>query len=147
MTEVDYAPSRYHADNEHLEAILGALEVKVMNAVWVMKTPLPVREVYEKLRREKKIAYTTVMTTMNSLFEKGLLDRKVTKGRGGLHYVYWPRCTRQEVERSTVKQVIDSLIRNFGDSVTSYLVEMATSDDGKMEAFRKIMESRSVRGK
>jgi len=85
------------------------------------------------------------MSTMNTLFEKGLLDRKITKGRGGLLYVYWPKRTRQEVERSAVKRVIDSLIRNFGDSVTSYLAEMASSDDEKIEPFRKLFERRLER--
>lgn len=142
MPEDDYVPSHYNADSKHLEAIFGTLEAKVMKKIWEMRTPVRVREVYEKLKREKKIAYTTVMSTMNTLFEKGLLDRKVTRGRGGLLYVYWPKCTRQEIERSTVKQVIDSLIRNFGDSVTSYLYEIATSDDENIKAFRKLFESR-----
>jgi len=138
MPEADYAPSDYRADGEQLEAILGSLEAKVMGTVWGMRAPVRVREVYEKLKREKKIAYTTVMSTMNTLFEKGLLDRKITKGRGGLLYVYWPKRTRQEVERSTVKQVIDSLIRNFGDSVTAYLVEMTASEGDKAKPFRRI---------
>lgn len=130
-----------------MEAIFGTLEAKVMSKIWEMRTPVRVREVYEKLKKEKKIAYTTVMSTMNTLYEKGLLDRKITKGRGGLLYVYWPKRSRQEIERSTVKQVIDSLIRNFGDSVTAYMVEMATSDDERITAFRKLFESRLERKK
>ncbi len=145
MSEDEYAPSDYRADGEHLETILGTLEAKVMDTIWGMRTPARVRDVYERLKKEKKIAYTTVMSTMNTLFEKGLLDRKITKGRGGLLYVYWPKRTRQEVERSAVKRVIDSLIRNFGDSVTSYLAEMASSDDEKIEPFRKLFERRLER--
>ncbi|MBO3803846.1 MAG: BlaI/MecI/CopY family transcriptional regulator [Candidatus Brockarchaeota archaeon] len=140
MPEDDYLPSDYRADCERLETIFGALEAKVMETIWGMRTPTRVRDVYDKLRKEKKIAYTTVMSTMNTLFEKGLLDRKIAKGRGGLLYVYWPKRTRQEVERSAVKRVIDSLIRNFGDSVTSYLVEMASSEGEKIEPFRKLLE-------
>jgi len=146
MSESDYLPSDYHADGKHLEAIFGTLEARVMNAIWGMRAPVRVREVYERLKKEKKIAYTTVMSTMNTLYEKGLLDRKITKGRGGLLYVYWPKRSREEVERSTVKQVIDSLIRNFGDSVTAYLVEVATSDDERVSAIRKLFESRLEEG-
>ena len=142
MSEGDYLPSDYRADGKHLEAIFGTLEARTMNAIWGMRTPVRVREVYERLKRERKIAYTTVMSTMNTLYEKGLLDRKITKGRGGLLYVYWPKLSRQEIERSTVKKVIDSLIRNFGDSVSAYLVEMAASDDERIIAFRKLFESR-----
>jgi len=146
MSEGDYLPSDYHADGKHLEAIFGTLEAKIMNAIWGIRAPVRVREVYERLKREKKIAYTTVMSTMNTLYEKGLLDRKITKGKGGLLYVYWPKRSREEVERSTVKQVIDSLIRNFGDSVTAYLVEMATSDDERVSTIRKLFESRLEEG-
>ncbi|MGQ9515026.1 MAG: BlaI/MecI/CopY family transcriptional regulator [Thermoproteota archaeon] len=147
MDEEDYLLSEYRADGKHLETIFGTLEAKVMNTIWSLRTPVRVRDVYERLKKEKRIAYTTVMSTMNTLFEKGFLDRKITKGRGGLLYVYWPKKTRQEVERSAVKRVIDSLIRNFGDSVTSYLVEIATSDEDKIETFRKLFESRVERGK
>jgi predicted transcriptional regulator len=142
MSEDEYTPSDYRADGEHLETILGTLEAKVMNTIWGMQTPVRVRDVYERLKKEKKIAYTTVMSTMNTLFEKGLLDRKITKGRGGLLYVYWPKRTRQEIERLAVKKVIDSLIRNFGNSVTSYLAEMTASDDEKIEPLRKLFERR-----
>jgi predicted transcriptional regulator len=89
-----------------------------------MGKPIRVREVYEKLKGERKIAYTTVMSTMNTLFEKSILDRKVTEGRGGLLYVYWPKMTRAEIERSAVKHILDSLVKNFGEAVASYLVEM-----------------------
>jgi len=134
-------PSDYRISGRKLETILGPLEARVMEIVWEMKTPVSVRMVYEKLRKERKIAYTTVMSTMNTLFEKGLLDRKIARGRGGLLYVYWPKLSKEEVERSVVKQVIDSLMRNFGNSVTSYLVEITASDKEKLKVFKKLFES------
>ena len=134
-------PSDYGISGRKLETILGPLEARVMEIVWEMKTPVSVRMVYEKLRKERKIAYTTVMSTMNTLFEKGLLDRKIVRGRGGLLYVYWPKLSKEEVERSVVKQVIDSLMRNFGNSVTSYLVEITASDKEKLKVFKKLFES------
>ncbi|RLI28591.1 BlaI/MecI/CopY family transcriptional regulator [Candidatus Bathyarchaeota archaeon] len=137
----DYMPSDYRISGRKLETILGPLEARVMEIVWEMKTPVSVRMVYEKLRKERKIAYTTVMSTMNTLFEKGLLDRKIVRGRGGLLYVYWPKLSKEEVERSVVKQVIDSLMRNFGNSVTSYLVEITASDKEKLKVFKKLFES------
>ena len=100
------------------------------------------RQVYEELKKKRKIAYTTVMTTMNTLFEKGLLDRRIEKGRGGLLYMYWSKLSKTEIERSVVSQVIDSLMKNFGDSVTSYLMEISASDEEKLNAFKKLFESR-----
>jgi predicted transcriptional regulator len=131
MSSNNYAPSGYRPDSKDLEAILGPLEADVLNAVYEMGKPIRVREVYEKLKGERKIAYTTVMSTMNTLFEKSILDRKVTEGKGGLLYVYWPKMTRSEIERSAVKHILDSLVKNFGEAVTSYLVEMKTPENEK----------------
>ena len=141
MSDDDYMPSDYHIDGNRWEAILGPLEAEVMETIWGIKTPVRVRGVYEKLREERKIAYTTVMSTMNTLFEKGLLDRKIAKGRGGLLYVYWPRLSKEEIGRSVVKHVINSLVKNFGNSVTSYLMEITGSDEEKLKAFMKLFES------
>jgi predicted transcriptional regulator len=128
MSKGNYTPSGYRPNAKDLEAILGPLEADVLSAVYEMGKPVRVREVYERMKGERKIAYTTVMSTMNTLHEKGILDRKVTEGRGGLLYVYWPKMSRSEIERSAVKHIMDSLVKNFGEAVTSYLVEMKTTE-------------------
>jgi len=120
----NYAPSGYKVDGKDLEAILGPLEADVLTAVYDMGKSVRVREVYERLKGERKIAYTTVMSTMNTLYEKGILDRRVTEGRGGLLYVYWPKMTKVEIEKSAVKHIMDSLMKNFGGAVASYLVDI-----------------------
>jgi predicted transcriptional regulator len=129
MVVEGYTPSGYKVDGTDLETILGPLEADVLNSVYSMGKPIRIREVYEKMRRERKIAYTTVMSTMNTLFEKGILDRRIIEGKGGLLYVYWPKLTRAQIEKSAVKHIMDSLMKNFGDVVTSYLVNM--DDIGK----------------
>ncbi len=128
MSNDGYAPSGYRPDEKDLEAILGPLEANVLVSIYEIGKPVRVREVYERMKGERKIAYTTVMSTMNTLHEKGILDRKVTEGRGGLLYVYWPKMSRPEIERSAVKHIMDSLVKNFGEAVTSYLVEMKTTE-------------------
>jgi predicted transcriptional regulator len=134
MSNDDYAPSGYRPDAKDLEAILGPLEADVLSAVYQIGKPVRVREIYEKMKGERKIAYTTVMSTMNTLYEKAILDRKVTEGRGGLLYVYWPKMSRSEIERSAVKHIMDSLVKNFGEAVTSYLVEMKTKEPNEKKA-------------
>lgn len=57
--------------------VLGDLELRIMNVVWDAEDPLAVREVQRKLVRAK-LAYTTVMTTLDRLFKKGLLARDCT---------------------------------------------------------------------
>jgi len=131
MSDENYAPSGYRVDGKDLEAILGPLEADVLNTVYNVGKSVRVREVYERMKGERKIAYTTVMSTMNTLHEKGILDRKVTEGRGGLLYVYWPKMTRAEIEKSAVRHIMDSLMKNFGEAVTSYLVDMDNTNKEK----------------
>jgi predicted transcriptional regulator len=110
-----------------------------MKTIWsASEKNVTVREIYGKMRRDGQVAYTTVMSTMGTLHKKGLLQRKVAKGRGGLYYVYWPSLGQEGFERSAVYQVLDSLTRNFGDSVASYLTLKATdSDKEKLRALTK----------
>jgi predicted transcriptional regulator len=55
---------------------LGDLEDAVMTRVWEWNRPVTVREVLEDLRQDRTIAYTTVMTVMDNLHQKGWLRRE-----------------------------------------------------------------------
>ncbi len=137
--------SQYDTTAEDLEAFLGPLEAKVLDTIWSSdKSPVTVRETYEVLAKENKIAYTTVMSTMNRLYEKGFLDRKVEKGKGGLFYDYWPKMERETFERSAVQEVISSLMKNFGGMATSCLMEEVDIEVLRTELERRDRE-RKVR--
>jgi predicted transcriptional regulator len=129
--------SQYNMDGKALEAFLGPLESNIMEAIWgSKKIPITVREIHAALNRTKKIAYTTVMSTMDRLFEKSLLDRKIEKGRGGLFYVYWPKLEKRSFQKSAVREVLASLIGNFGEAVTSCLIEETNMDEKE----RKVLQ-------
>jgi len=122
--------SQYNLEGKALEAFLGPLESNIMETIWgSKKTPITVREIYAALNKTKKIAYTTVMSTMDRLFEKSLLERKIEKGRGGLYYVYWPKLEKRNFQKSAVREVLASLIGNFGEAVTSCLIEETEMDE------------------
>ncbi|WP_225848117.1 BlaI/MecI/CopY family transcriptional regulator [Streptomyces sp. HPF1205] len=59
---------------------LGELEDAVMTRVWEWNRPVTVREVLEDLSQDRTIAYTTVMTVMDNLRQKGWL-RRTEEGR------------------------------------------------------------------
>lgn len=131
MSRDAYQPTGYKLDGEDLETILGPLEANVLKVVYSIAKPVKVRDVFEEMKKNRKIAYTTVMSTMNTLYDKGLLDREITEGRGGLLYIYGPKRTRAEIEQSAVKTIMDSLIKNFGEAVTSYMVDMQNKEPKK----------------
>ncbi|WP_435853757.1 BlaI/MecI/CopY family transcriptional regulator [Streptomyces misionensis] len=55
---------------------MGELEDAVMTRVWEWNRPVTVREVLEDLQQERPIAYTTVMTVLGNLHQKGLVRRQ-----------------------------------------------------------------------
>ena len=83
--------------------MLGPLEIQVMEVVWSCGES-SVRDVVEKL--DARLAYTTVMTTLDRLFKKGLLDRHKAERA----FVYTSRLSSQEWDR-----------RRAGDLVAGFL--------------------------
>ena len=87
--------------------------------------------VRELLENEKiRLAYTTVMTTLDRLYKKGLLDR-AAEGRA---YRYFPRQTLDEVHRTAAVRSIRQLI-GAGDAsslLLSHLVETLTDHDAQL---------------
>ena len=137
-----YKVSRYNLDGDQFEGFLGPLGAEILETVWGSEgEPMTVRKVYEELRKKTKIAYTTVMSTMDRLYDKGFLDRRIEKGKGGLFYVYWPKLEEQSFKKSAVREVISSLIQNFGEIVTSYLIEEASSDEQELKALKEQVDS------
>jgi predicted transcriptional regulator len=82
---------------------LGKLEREVMEIVWHATADLSVREVHDRLRRG--VAYTTVMTTLDRLFKKGLLAR-TTAGKA---FRYSPALRRHELAMELVSNLVDDI--------------------------------------
>ena len=93
-----------------------------MKVVWRLEKAT-VRDVYEKLRTRRTIAYTTVMTMMKILEEKGYL----TKTRADRAYEYRPAKPRNQVLGAMVRDFLD---RVFDGAAAPLLVHLAK--DGKL---------------
>lgn len=94
-----------------LELRLHALEAEIMDIVWTRQLEtFTVNDVLQVLEQRRDIAYTTVMTTVARLFDKGLLERE----REGKRYVYSPRVSRQTFLESTAREVLESSLDEPG---------------------------------
>ncbi len=78
-----------------------------------------VRDVYQHMKRDKNIAYTTVSTTLERLYEKEYLMRGEDTGRGGTRYVY----SIKDVKPKIAKMFVDEFMSMFGKSGISALHE------------------------
>lgn len=81
---------------------LGELEAAIMVTLWRADEPLPVRRILQDMVYDRDLAYTTVMTVTNILFQKGLLDREKT----GRAWAYWPRETHAEYTARMMGEVL-----------------------------------------
>jgi predicted transcriptional regulator len=80
----------------------GGLETVVMDRVWDHGGPVTVRELFDGLRQERAIAYTTVMSTMDNLHRKGWLARvKVGKA-----YRYSATASREEYSARLMREAL-----------------------------------------
>lgn len=113
--------------NQPLAAVLGPLEAEVMEVVWD-RPEVRVRDVYEVLSERRPIAYTTVMTTMGRLAEKGLLRRIESHPA----HRFRPEVSRDEYARSTVHSVLDWLVSHFPDPAVAYFVDRLEGDDERL---------------
>jgi predicted transcriptional regulator len=91
-------------------------ELEILKLVWE-RGEATVRDVYEVLRRRRRVAYTTVLTMMGVLERKGHL-RKRAEGRS---FVYQPTRPRARVLRAMVREFLD---RVFGGSAEPLLVHL-----------------------
>ncbi|KUO16517.1 BlaI/MecI/CopY family transcriptional regulator [Streptomyces dysideae] len=70
---------------------LGDLEAEIMDRFWTWNRPATVREVVDDINRARTVAYTTVMTVTNILYNKGWLLR----GKQGRAWLYSPVRSRE----------------------------------------------------
>lgn len=122
----------FRFNQQGLRKFLGDLECEIMELVWDLADPIvTVRAVYDTLSRERQIAYTTVMTTMVRLAEKGLL-RIVDKQ--GLANCYSPVEEREEFIKNAVGRVLNIFLSEFPKESQAFLDDYKS---GKRPAEKK----------
>ena len=92
-----------------VQKLLGDLEHAVMEIVWRHQR-VTVREVVAELTQRRQLAYTTVMTVMSRLAEKGILQQH----RVGRAYVYEATFTPEQLAMEAAGRKIRSLLDEFG---------------------------------
>jgi BlaI family transcriptional regulator, penicillinase repressor len=102
----------------HTRSSLGARELAVMKIVWRLEEA-SVREVYETLRKRRPVAYTTVMTMMGILEQKGFL-RKSADERA---YLYTPAQPQREVVGNMVQDFVKRVFNGSAKPLLVHLIE------------------------
>lgn len=127
---------------EAIIASLGSLERQTMDEVWKQKE-VSVRQVETAFG--ERVAYTTVMTTLDRLYKKGFLDRR----KEGRAFLYSPRFTPEELERGLTEDVIGSLLdagTEHIEPVLACIVDAVSDRDRELldELERLVREKRRI---
>ena len=98
---------RVRAGKKGIELRLHELEAKIMDVVWRKDLrDFAVSDVLSVLEKRRDIAYTTVMTTVSRLHDKGVL----TRVRDGKRYRYSSKLTREQFLEATAREVLERAV-------------------------------------
>ena len=123
-----------------IEDVLGPLGAAVMRVVWAQGSA-SVSSVVDALNAERArpLAYTTVMTVMARLFERGLLERE----RTGRQYIYRPASDEHALLETLSGRAVDQLLARYGTSALAQFAQRLA--DAEPELRDRILDLASRR--
>jgi len=104
-----------------------------MKVVWELETAT-VRDVYEALLRRRKVAYTTVMTMMKILEDKGYLKKRQAERA----YVYRPAQPKAQVIGAMVREFVNRVFNGSAEPLLVHLVEEHGLSQKELEEIAKL---------
>jgi predicted transcriptional regulator len=121
----------------------GDLECRVLESLWRRAVASSVRDVCADFPES---AYTTLMTTLDRLFRKGVLERE----RVGRAFVYWPCFSREQLEARLAAHAVRAFLDHEPDAVRpalSFLVDAVGHDAGLLDELEALVRERRRREK
>lgn len=109
--------------------------MEVLQHVWDLGSAT-VADVQERILKQRKVAYTTVMTVMKNLTEKGYLKYR----KDGATYVYSPARQRGEVQQNLLTGVIQKVFNGSPLALVQTLVRQESLSDEERAAIRKMID-------
>ncbi len=105
-----------------------------MGVLWKARRPLAVRDVLASLNQGRRapLAYTTVMTVMVRLADKGILKRQ----RHGRSFLY------EAAVRDAAEIAVRNLVRDFGDSAIAHFVDEARANPRILRRLERLLREK-----
>ncbi|MGA2590096.1 MAG: BlaI/MecI/CopY family transcriptional regulator [Bryobacteraceae bacterium] len=117
---------------------LTGQELEIMKVVWERQTAT-VRDVYEALLERRKVAYTTVMTMMKILENKGYLLRKQVDRA----YLYRPAQPKNRVIRALVRDFVNRVFNGSAEPLLVHLIEDRRLTPDELDEIRRLIGEQS----
>lgn len=120
------------------QQMMSKLEQEVMSVIWKCRS-CSVRDVMTKLTNKKKLAYTTVATILQRLYEKGIVTRKSY----GISFTYSPKITKEIYSKKFAQSFIKKFFSSFSDTaVVSFAESLDTLPKEKKSYLLKLLEEK-----
>ena len=113
-------------------------ELEIMKVVWE-RPKVTVRDVYEALLERRKVAYTTVMTMMKILEQKGYLNRKQVDRA----YVYRPAQPKNRVVGAMVRDFVNRVFNGSAEPLLMHLIEDRRLTADEIAEIRRLIGEQS----
>lgn len=116
---------------------LGQLQRAVMEVVWE-RGEASVHEVRDQLGRQKQLAYTTILTTMQKLEKTGWLGHRSE----GKSYVYFPTRSREQAGAGSVKRFLKRVFDGDAVAMFQHLIREGDLSEDDLSEVRKMIEDK-----
>ena len=114
---------------------LTSHELELMKIVWRHDEPVTVRDVYEELRTRRPVAYTTVMTSLKTLEQKGHL--KATQQDRA--HLYRPARPKQQVIKEMVRDFVNRVFNGSSQPLVLHLLEDDQISDAELREITRML--------
>ncbi|MDQ0059217.1 BlaI/MecI/CopY family transcriptional regulator [Paenibacillus harenae] len=111
--------NHFKYDEIGLNRFFGSLEAKVMELLWSADGDLSIKEVQFRLEKDKPVNFNTVMTVMNRLVDKGILQKR-HQGRLSL---YRPVQSKEAFIDEQSRKLTENLLDEFGGVVINHMLD------------------------
>lgn len=114
---------------------LGESEMEILHHVWGLGEAT-VAEVQERILEKRKIAYTTVMTIMKNLNDKGFLKYR----KRGVTYVYSAAIEPENVQFGLINNLINKVFKGSPSALVQTLVKAENLNEDELNAIKKLID-------
>lgn len=115
---------------------LGETEMEVLHHVWDLGEAT-VSDVRERILEDREVAYTTIMTVMKKLAEKGYLDYH----KDGRSYVYQPAQTPTEVQHSLLHRLMEKVFQGSPSALVQTLVQRENLSEAERTEIKALIDA------
>ncbi len=115
---------------------LGESEMEILHHVWDLGEAT-VAQVQEKILEERKVAYTTVMTIMKNLNDKGYLKYR----KEGVTFVYSAAQEPESVQFNLINKMVDKVFKGSTTALVQTLIKSENISEDELKEIKKLIDS------